>query len=203
MSARISTTRGTAKSLRLKKEFKKILPIIESYQPRIDPLFLTPAGEFKRRQQLVQKALAQAGYMAGIVFSDEQYCGDVPYLGGNTNVTVEQVAGVIGPTGFHIVAGLEGGYVAEQLSGRADAVVHKVELLQLADEKYPVRAERLEEVVAILPAMREPTISPLHGKGGYAVKSAVPRADLPQLILLIKAHGGTDIVVTKTAQIVA
>ena len=135
------------KSLRLKKEFEKILPIIEYYQPRIDPLFSTPPNEFKRRQQLVQDALKQAGYMVGVVFSDEQYCGDVPYLGGNTNVSVEQVAGIIGPTGFHIVAGLEGGYVAEQLSGRAAAIVHKAELLQLADEKYPVKAERLEDVL--------------------------------------------------------
>lgn len=58
------------------------------------------------------------------------------------------MAGVIGPTGFHIVAGLEGGYVAEQLAPRAKAVVHKAELLQLADEKYPIEAERLEDVLA-------------------------------------------------------
>jgi hypothetical protein len=82
------------------------------------------------------------------VFSDEHYSGDVPYLGGNTNISIEQVAGVIGPNGFHIAAGLEGGYVAEQLADRAGAIVHKVELLQLADEKYPIRAERLEDVIA-------------------------------------------------------
>jgi len=66
-----------------------------------------------------------------------------------------------------------------------------------------VSAERLEDVIAVLPAMREPTISSLHGQAGFAVKSAVPRADLPRLILLIKARGGTDIVVTRTSQIVA
>ena len=68
------------KTLRLKKEFEKILPIIEDYQPRIDPLFSTPKSEFKRRRQLTQAALKQAGYAAGVVFSDEHYCGDVPYL---------------------------------------------------------------------------------------------------------------------------
>jgi Xaa-Pro aminopeptidase len=57
------------------------------------------------------------------------------------------VAGIIGPSGFHVVAGLERGYVAEQLADRAGATVHKVELLQLADEKYPIRAERLEDVI--------------------------------------------------------
>ncbi len=66
-----------------------------------------------------------------------------------------------------------------------------------------VSADRLEDVIAVLPAMREPTISSLHGQGGFAVKSAVPRDDLPRLILLIKARGGTDIVVTRTSQIVA
>ena len=56
---------------------------------------------------------------------------------------------MVGPKGFHIAAGLEGGYVAEQLASRAGAMVHKVELLQLADEKYPIRAERLEDVIAM------------------------------------------------------
>ena len=58
-----------------------------------------------------------------------------------------------------------------------------------------VPADRLEEVVAILPCMREPTIAPLHHEAGFAVKAAVPRADLPELIRAIKERGGTDIVV--------
>ena len=66
-----------------------------------------------------------------------------------------------------------------------------------------VPADRLEAVVGILPAMREPTVSPLHGDAGYAVKVAVPRADLPRLIPRIKAAGGCDIVVTAPSQIVA
>ncbi len=60
----------------------------------------------------------------------------------------------------------------------------------------------LESVIAVLPCMREPTVSTLHGEAGYAVKSAVPRADLPTLIPEIKARGGTDIVVTQLSQIV-
>jgi len=103
--------------------------------------------EFLRRQQAVWKALEAEGVSVGFVFSDEHYDGDVPYLGGNTNLGIEQVAGAIGPTGFHIIAGLEGGYVCEQLAPRARAKVHKVEMLQLADEKYPIAAERLEDVL--------------------------------------------------------
>ncbi|MCC6671110.1 MAG: ATP phosphoribosyltransferase [Planctomycetes bacterium] len=66
-----------------------------------------------------------------------------------------------------------------------------------------VAPERLEAVCAILPCMREPTIAPLHGDAGYAVKAAVPRADLPRLIPEIKARGGTDLVVSQLAQIVS
>lgn len=63
-------------------------------------------------------------------------------------------------------------------------------------------ADRLDAVVAVLPAMRQPTVSPLFGDGGFAVKAAVPRNVLPTLILALKAAGGSDIVVAPLAQIV-
>jgi ATP phosphoribosyltransferase len=65
-----------------------------------------------------------------------------------------------------------------------------------------VTSERLESIIAALPCMREPTIAALHGGGGYAVKAAVPRDQLARLIPELKVRGGTDIVVTATAQIV-
>jgi ATP phosphoribosyltransferase len=65
-----------------------------------------------------------------------------------------------------------------------------------------VSAECLEAVIEVLPSMREPTMSPLHGDQGFALKAAVPRKDLPRVIPQIKAKGGTDIVVTALAQIV-
>ncbi len=65
-----------------------------------------------------------------------------------------------------------------------------------------VSPERLEDVVSVLPCMREPTIAPLHHEAGFAVKAAVPRADLPALIRAVKERGGTDIVVFEIAQIV-
>jgi ATP phosphoribosyltransferase len=65
-----------------------------------------------------------------------------------------------------------------------------------------VPAAKLEAVVAVLPCMREPTISSLHGEAGYAVKAAVPRELLPTLIPEIKARGGSDIVVSSLSQIV-
>jgi len=65
-----------------------------------------------------------------------------------------------------------------------------------------VSAEQLEAVVAVLPCMRQPTVAPLHGNEGFAVKVAVLREVLPRLIPQIKARGGTDIVVYNLAQIV-
>ncbi len=115
--------------------------------PPVDKTFAIPTSEFVERQQRVARAVRAAECEVGFVFSDEHYDGDVPYLGGNTNIQIEQVAGAIGPSGFHIIAGLEGGYIAEQLADRARATVHKVELLQLADEKYPIVAERIEHVL--------------------------------------------------------
>jgi hypothetical protein len=130
----------------LRKEFRKVERVL-ARAPAVPKDRGVSTAEFLRRQRAVAEALERAGLDCGFVFSDQHYCGDVPYLGGNTNISIEQVAGVAGRGGFHILAGLEGGYIAEQLAARARAKVHKLELLQLADEKYPVRAERLEDVL--------------------------------------------------------
>lgn len=65
-----------------------------------------------------------------------------------------------------------------------------------------ISVELLDQLVAILPCLRAPTVSPL-GKGdGYAVKVAAPREMLASLIPEIKRRGGTDIVVTEMSQLV-
>jgi ATP phosphoribosyltransferase len=60
----------------------------------------------------------------------------------------------------------------------------------------------LDAVVAVLPSMRQATVSRLFGDTGYAVKAAVPRELLPQVIPAVKAAGGTDVVVSMLSQIV-
>ncbi len=130
----------------IKDEFEKVLKVLETTEP-VDKTFSIPEKEFIERQKKTYAGIKSVGLDAGIVFSDQHYNGDMPYLGGNTNITIEQVAGVIGETGFHIIAGLEGGYVSEQLAKRASAKVHKVEMLKLADEEYPINAEKLENVI--------------------------------------------------------
>ena len=60
----------------------------------------------------------------------------------------------------------------------------------------------LDEVVSLLPCMREATVSPLFGNSGYAVKAAVLTDELHEIIPAIKAAGGTDVAVTSISQIV-
>ncbi|MDD5623058.1 MAG: M24 family metallopeptidase [Actinomycetota bacterium] len=128
-------------------EEAKIISKILSNSPNIDKKLRISPEEFKRRQQKIIEAIKKEKIDAAFVYSNEQYNGDVPYLGGNTNITVEPVAGVIGKNGFYILAGLEGGYVAEQLSPRSGARICKVEMLKLADEDYQIDSERIEDVI--------------------------------------------------------
>ena len=65
-----------------------------------------------------------------------------------------------------------------------------------------VSSNKLETLVSLLPCMRRPTISRLYGDTGYAVKAAVPKADLPDLIPRIKDCGATDLVVTAPDQLI-
>ena len=63
-------------------------------------------------------------------------------------------------------------------------------------------ADRLNEIVALLPCMREATVAPLFDNAGYAVKAAVPRESLPGLIPTLKSAGATDLVVSNISQII-
>ncbi|GHV86450.1 ATP phosphoribosyltransferase [Spirochaetia bacterium] len=51
-----------------------------------------------------------------------------------------------------------------------------------------------EQIVASLPAMRSPTVSPLYGDKGYAVKIAVKKNEIPEIIPRLKKLGAEDIV---------
>ena len=66
-----------------------------------------------------------------------------------------------------------------------------------------VPGERLDGIVRALPCMREPTVAQLAHGDGFAVRAAVPRDTLPDLIPSLKAAGGMDLVITELAQIVS
>ncbi len=66
-----------------------------------------------------------------------------------------------------------------------------------------VAASNLDAVLGILPCMRMPTVMPLAGEGGFAVKSAVPAREVCRLIPLLKAAGATDILEFSFSKVVS
>ncbi len=66
-----------------------------------------------------------------------------------------------------------------------------------------VAASNLDAVLGILPCMRMPTVMPLAGEGGFAVKSAVPAREVRRLIPLLKAAGATDILEFSFSKVVS
>ncbi|MDR0473136.1 MAG: ATP phosphoribosyltransferase [Treponema sp.] len=57
-----------------------------------------------------------------------------------------------------------------------------------------VNEDNFDGLVTGLPAMRSPTVSPLCGNGGFAVKIAVKKSEVPDLIPHLKELGAIDIV---------
>jgi len=60
----------------------------------------------------------------------------------------------------------------------------------------------LEAVLRELPSMRTPTVMPLWGGTGFAVKAAVPRPEVARLIPRLRAAGATDLLETPFSKVV-
>jgi ATP phosphoribosyltransferase len=89
------------------------------------------------------------------------------------------------------------------------AMGHLLTLLQGALEargkvllKLNVAASRLEAVVAVLPALKSPTVSELSGGAGFAVETVVPKSEVNVLIPALKDRGATDIIELPLSKIV-
>ena len=54
--------------------------------------------------------------------------------------------------------------------------------------------DKFQDLVKGLPAMRSPTVAPLYGDEGYAVKIAIKREEVPLIIPKLKKAGATDII---------
>lgn len=68
--------------------------------------------------------------------------------------------------------------------------------------KLNVSAEDRDKVIALLPAMRSPTISELFGGGSYAVETVVPKENINKLIPELKDAGASDIIELPISKIV-
>ncbi len=68
--------------------------------------------------------------------------------------------------------------------------------------KLNVTEADLDEVIALVPSMKSPTVSKLFGEDGYAVETVVPKATINTLIPALKDAGATDIIELPLAKIV-
>ncbi len=63
--------------------------------------------------------------------------------------------------------------------------------------------DKFEELVKGLPAMRSPTVAPLYGDDGYAIKIAVKKSEVPLLLPKLKKLGATDILEYELRKVLA
>ena len=68
--------------------------------------------------------------------------------------------------------------------------------------KMNVPAESLEAVVAMLPAMKSPTVSELSGSGGFAIETVVEKSRVNILIPALKDRGASDVIELALSKIV-
>lgn len=68
--------------------------------------------------------------------------------------------------------------------------------------KLNVARPDLEGVVAVLPALKSPTVSELSGGGGFAVETVVEKSEVNVLIPALKDKGATDIIELPLSKIV-
>ncbi|MGH2728629.1 MAG: ATP phosphoribosyltransferase, partial [Actinomycetota bacterium] len=67
--------------------------------------------------------------------------------------------------------------------------------------KLNVSEQRLQEVLAVVPSMKAPTVSSL-SEGGYAIETVVEKRGVNTLIPKLKATGATDILELPITKIV-
>ena len=133
-----------------RKEWLKqanIIADVLDQAPEVDRNYRLPPEEFIARQKNVMQMLRENGADCGIVYSNEHYCGDVPYLAGNNNIIVEPIAAVLGKEGLFFIAGLESGIVAEQLCHRSGVKIKKVDIHKIDEPDYSTDLLRPEQII--------------------------------------------------------
>jgi ATP phosphoribosyltransferase len=65
-----------------------------------------------------------------------------------------------------------------------------------------VAEEKLEDLISILPSMKNPTVSKLYNSGYYALETVVPKGDVNILIPKLKEKGAEDIIEMDITKIV-
>jgi ATP phosphoribosyltransferase len=187
-------------------------PIGDEDDPQLPNRHLVIASEFERltqrwieRQQLQATFLRSFGTSEVYPPEDADYIIDVVATGATLKANGLNVVDEIMTSSTRLYASptvLENSAQRERIDELIMLLRSVLDARRRVMVEINVTREVLERVVQVLPCMREPTISPLHGDQGFAIKVAAPRDELPMLITRVKALGGTDIVVTQLSQIV-
>ena len=69
--------------------------------------------------------------------------------------------------------------------------------------KLNVAGDRLDEVIALLPSLKSPTVSELAGDGGFAVETVVAKNQINRLIPALKDAGASGILELPISKIIA
>ena len=105
-----------------------------------------------------------------------------------------------------------------RLYANADALTHPVKGVMIGDlvsllksvllarqkvmVTFNASCEVADTLLNMLPCMKAPTVSQLHGGHGLAVSVCVDRRECPTLLPRLKLGGATGIIVTRVSQIV-
>jgi len=65
-----------------------------------------------------------------------------------------------------------------------------------------VSSDGLDELIPVLPCLKAPTVSPLYGDQGYAIKVVVKKDEVKYLIPLLKEKGATGILVMNLEKVI-
>ena len=155
----------------------------------------------------VRKWLDERGIQANVLFSHGATEAKVPHLG-DAIVELTETGSSIRANNLRVIDELLSSavsFVVNKDSWQNPAKREKIEdlltLLQGALSaqgkvglKLNVPAEKLNEILKILPAMKEPTISPLTDKRWVAVETIVNQTDARDLIPLLRRAGAQDFI---------
>ena len=165
--------------------------------------------------ELTRRALEKAGVHADIRISYGATEAKIPDIA-DAVVEITETGRALAAAGLRVVETLlvsRTELIANPRSASDPAKRHAMEqlltLLQGTLEargkvllKLNVAATDLGAVIALLPALKAPTVSELSGDGGYAVETVVPKGQVNVLIPALKNHGATDIIELPLAKIV-
>ncbi|MFZ0925073.1 MAG: ATP phosphoribosyltransferase [Halobacteriota archaeon] len=98
----------------------------------------------------------------------------------------------------------EGSYVAKRRSidDIKTLILGAIDAQNRALVKMNVPEKKLEEIIAILPTMKAPSVAKLYNTDYYAVESVVSKEQINELIPKLKQHGAEDILELSISKIV-